>query len=92
MREPDQLVGRVAHRREDADDPVAGLAGGDQSPGDLLDLLHVADRRAAELLHQEVDAANRRVGGELRNLFVLADGHGESVPTCRGGPKARGRA
>ena len=55
-REVEQLVGRVAHRREHADDAVAGLARGHEPPRDLLDLLGVGDRGAAELHH---DGARR---------------------------------
>ena len=49
--EVEQFVGRVAHRREHADDAVTGLARADQAPRDLLDLLGVRDRGSAELHH-----------------------------------------
>ncbi len=47
----DQLVGGLAPRREHRDDPVAGLAGGDDPPRGALDLLGTGDRGAAELHH-----------------------------------------
>ena len=50
--ERDQVVGRVAHRREDGDDALALLARGDDPLGDGLEPLGVGDRRAAEL-HDE---------------------------------------
>src|SRR5256885_5482044 len=71
--EPDQVVGRVAHRRQDADDALPALAGGDKPARDLLDLLSVADRCAAELHDERV---SRRCGGvafDRGNGFV-ADG------------------
>ena len=46
VREPDEVVGRVAHRREDGDDAVPGLAGRDEPLGDRLQTLDVRDRRA----------------------------------------------
>ena len=56
VREVDQLVGRVAHRREDGDDAAAFLLRRDDPPGDRLQPLRVADRRAAELHHERADA------------------------------------
>ena len=44
VREVEQLVGRVAHRRHHHDDVVAGLAGRDDALGDPLDALGVGDR------------------------------------------------
>ena len=51
--EVEQLVGRVAHRGDDDDDVVAGLAGGDDPLGDPLDAVGVGDRGAAVLLHDQ---------------------------------------
>ena len=48
----DEVVGRVAHRREDGDDALALLARGDDPLRDRLQPLGVGDRRAAEL-HDE---------------------------------------
>ena len=91
--EPDQLVGRVAHRREHADDPVAALARGDEAARDVLDLLRVADGGAAELHDDEIAAARLRVGGELRDLLVVRDGHAKSVGLhLAAAGRARGRA
>ena len=70
---------RVAHRREDGDDAVARLARGDEPARDVLDLLGVADRRAAELHDDEVAATRLDVRGELRDLLVICDGHAQSV-------------
>ena len=55
----DQLVGRLAPRREHRDDPVAGLAGGDDPPRGALDLLGAGDRGAAELHHDDVGSRFR---------------------------------
>ena len=57
--EVEELVGRVPHRGEDADDAVPRLAHRDESARDVLDLLRVADRRTAELHHD--GAALRRL-------------------------------
>ena len=46
-----QLVGGVAHGRDDDDDVVSLLLGRDDALGDPLDRLGVGDRRAAVLLH-----------------------------------------
>ena len=54
LRLGDQLVGRLAARREHGDDPVAGFAGGDDPPGGALDLLGAGHRGAAELHHDDV--------------------------------------
>ena len=73
MREADQLVGRVAHRREDADDLAPGLARRDEALRDLLQLLGVGHRRAAELHDNEPGCAWRVLDG--REGFELRDGH-----------------
>jgi hypothetical protein len=49
----DQLVGRVAHRRDDPDDPAPGQTGGDEPGGDPADLVGVGDGGAAELHHDD---------------------------------------
>ena len=51
--EAEQLVGRVAHRRDDDDEVVAGRALAGDPPGDALDPVGVGDRRATELLDDE---------------------------------------
>ena len=72
-REVEQLVGRVPHRREDADDAVRRLARRDQSPRHVLDHLRVGERRAAELHH---DGAGLRLSSEDgRDRFVLDRRH-----------------
>ena len=73
--EVEQLVRRVAHRREDADDAMPFLACGDEPRRDALQLLRIAHRRAAELEHER--AAGRRLGIRVdrRNGFVLGRGH-----------------
>ena len=55
MREIDQAVGRLAHRRDRADDPQAPLLGVDEAPRDVPDLVRIGDRRAAELHHDGVE-------------------------------------
>ena len=74
-RQLEQLVRRVAHRREDADDAVPLVARCDQPRRDSLQLLRVADRGAAELEHER--AARGRLGVRVdgRNGFVLGRGH-----------------
>ena len=75
MGQREQLVRGVAHGREDADDPMAFLARGDEPRGDPLQLLRIADGGAAELEHER--AAGRRLGVRVdrRNGFVLGRGH-----------------
>ncbi len=75
LRELEQLVRRAPHRGEDADDAMPLLARGDEPRRDPLQLLRVADRRAAELEHE--GAARRRlgVGVDSWNGFVLGRGH-----------------
>ena len=58
--ELDQLVGGVAHGRDDDGDVVAGLLGVDDAFGDPLDPLGVGDGGAAVFLHDETH------GGPLR--------------------------
>src|SRR5262249_50414532 len=70
-----QLVGRVAHGREDADDAAALLMRSHEPARDLPDLLGVGDRGAAELHHDEIGAACRRVRRDLRNDLVLGRRH-----------------
>jgi hypothetical protein len=48
-----QLVGRVAHGGDDADDPAPGQVGGDEPGGDAADLVRVGHGRAAELHHED---------------------------------------
>ena len=50
----DQLVGRLAARREHGDHAVARLARGDDPPRGALDLLGAGDGGAAELHHDDV--------------------------------------
>ena len=65
MREGDQLVRRLPHRGEDADDAVPGLARRDEPARDRLDLLRVGDRRAAELHHDGAEVGGGVVAGDL---------------------------
>ena len=51
--EADEVVGRLAHRRDDDDDVVAGPAGARDVIGDGPDAIRVGDRGAAELLDEE---------------------------------------
>ena len=67
----DQLVGRLAARREHRDDAVARLARGDDPPRGALDLLGAGDRGAAELHHDDVRA--RLSHGRLRIVALKAD-------------------
>src|SRR5207249_2239931 len=73
--EPDQLVGGVAHRREDGHHAASLFAGADEPARDVLDLLGVRDRGAAELHHDEVGPACRRVGCNLRNGLEVRRRH-----------------
>ena len=52
-RERDELVGGLAHRADDHDHVVAGAPRRHYPLGHLRDLLHVGDRRAAELLDDD---------------------------------------
>ena len=71
----EQLVGGVAHRGDDHDDVVAGLAGGDDPLGDPLDPLGVGDRGTAVLLHDQ------RHGRSL--LDARAAGAAPAAPAVR---------
>ncbi len=73
VREPDQLVRRLAHRRQDADDFRARLVGGDEPLRDALQLVGVADRGAPELHHQEAGRPHGFYNG--RNRLKLEHGH-----------------
>ena len=81
--EIEQLVGRVPHRREDADDAVPFVTGGDEPRGDALQLLGVADGGAAELHHDRAEVRGLRIGVDCRNGFVLGRGHADE---CRHEP------
>ena len=81
--EIEQLVGRVPHRREDADDAVPFVTGGDETSGDALQLLRVADGGAAELHHDRAEVGGLRVGIDRRDGFVLGRGHADE---CRHEP------
>ena len=65
----DQLVGRVAHRRDDARRPCSRAPGGDEALRDALQLVGVADRGAAELHHDEARRAGRVL--DRRDCFEL---------------------
>ena len=62
--EVDQAVGRLAHRRDGADDPKAPLLRVDEPPRDVLDLVRIGDRRAAELHHDGVEVHGRSLPWE----------------------------
>jgi hypothetical protein len=53
----DELVGGVAHRRDDDDHMVTRALGVDDALGYALDAVSVGDRRAAVLLHDQTHAA-----------------------------------
>ena len=74
VRQVDELVGRVAHRREHGDDAAALLLRGDDPARDVQQPLGVADGRAAELHHERADA-RRVVAGNRRNGLVVGGGH-----------------
>ena len=63
VREVDQLVGGVAHRRDGHDDVVARLAGLDDALGDALDALGVGDARASVFLDDQAHAHTPRGAG-----------------------------
>ena len=73
------------------DDPVPGLARGDDPPRGALDLLGPRDRGTAELHHQRAGA---RLGGrEIRKRLEFGGRHGaKSRVTFRGDPTAPCRA
>ena len=48
-----EVVGRLAHGRDDDDDVVAAAAGAHDVLGDGTDPVGVGDRRAAELLDEQ---------------------------------------
>src|SRR6187551_1579286 len=65
----------MAHRRQDADDAMAGLARGDEALGDALQLVRIADGGAAELHHDRAQLRRGRVGVDGRNGLVLGRRH-----------------
>ena len=73
--EPDELVGRVAHRGEHGDDSVPCLAGGDEPLGDRSQAVDVRDRRPAELHHDGAGARSRRLLCEGRESLVVRRRH-----------------
>ncbi len=73
VREPDQLVRRLAHRREHRDDLRAGLPGRDEALRDALQLVRVADGRAAELHDDEPGRPAPRLDG--RHRFEMDSRH-----------------
>ena len=70
MGEIDQPVGRLAHRRDGADDPQAALLGVDEPPRDVPDLVRVGDRRAAELHHDGVEVHGRSLPPGPRSRWL----------------------
>ena len=94
VREPDEVVGRVAHRREHRHDPVSGLACRHEPLPDSLQALDVGDRGPAEL-HDDragalaVSSAARAgsasysvvaMNGSLGRLTTSPYGRSEPVP------------
>ena len=75
MCEPDELVGRVAHRGEDADDAVARLVRADEPLRDRFEPLRPRDRRAAELHHDGAGVRRALVGRDLRNRLICGLHH-----------------
>ena len=53
LRQVEQVVGGVTHRRHGHDDVVTGLLGLDDPSGDPLDALGVGQRRSAVLLDDD---------------------------------------
>ena len=78
VREPDQLVGRIAHGREDGDDAVSGLASRDEPLGDRTQAIDVRDRGPAELHHDRAGARARRLVCEGRECLVIRRRHAGS--------------
>ena len=92
----DELVGRVAHRREHADDAVALLARGDEPPDDAQQPLDVAHRRAAELHRRRCCSRSalrrdRRHGLEIRSRHRPSVGRAPCGNQCGASDGARPR-
>ena len=62
-----EVVGGLAHRRDDDHDVVAAAAGAHDVLGDGADAVGVGDRRAAELLHEQAHDAPMVPGRPLRS-------------------------
>jgi hypothetical protein len=62
-REPDELVGLLAHRTDHGDDVTAVAVGARHVVRHLADALGVGDRGAAELLHDEGHGGDKCTGG-----------------------------
>ena len=79
-RKIEQLVGRVAHRREDADDPVARLARLDEAPRHGLQPLGARDRGPAEFHDHGPGVRSAFVARDLRDRLINGLGHRFILP------------
>ena len=70
-----QLVGGVAHRRDDDDHVVAGPTRSHDAVGDGLDPLDGSDGRAAELHHDGAGVRLALVGRNLRDRLICSLRH-----------------
>jgi hypothetical protein len=75
-REVEQLVRRRAHRRKDRDHAGPALASGSKPTRDVLQLLRIGDRGAAELHHDRAEVTPRVVALDGRNGLVVGRRHG----------------
>ena len=79
-RQVEQLVRRVAHRREDADDAVARLSRVDEPLRDALQALGARHRGAAELHHDGPGVRRPLVARDLRKRLINGLGHRFILP------------
>jgi len=75
-----EVVGRLAHRRDDDDDVVPGPARRDDVVGDGLDALGTVDGRAAVLLHDEAHTHDGTSGPRVR--FGALPTRPRRTPSC----------
>ncbi len=88
--ELEQPVGRVAHRRDGRDDANAARARLDQSLRDVLDLVGIGDRRAAEL-HDDGLRATAQRWHSSSGLWLVRHSERRAVrPRVMAGPTPAG--
>ena len=83
--ERDEIVGRVAHRREHGDDALTLFPRRDDPLGDGLQSLGVGDRRAAELHDERAGGGVLGLAGDGWDGLVFGRGHASIVGSSGAG-------
>ena len=74
--EVEELVRRAAHRRQHGDDARAAFSRGDEPSGDVLELVGIGHRGAAELHHDRAEMRRRVVPFDRGDGLVVRRRHG----------------